>query len=58
MLRPYRRILYLMMRGLFVQRQIDVMVRFGNRADAANDCLPMLAFVIAVKNIAVGRAGK
>ena len=46
------------MRRLFVQRQIDVMVRFGNRADAANDCLPVLAFVIAVKNIAVGRAGK
>jgi hypothetical protein len=48
----------LMMCGLFVQRQIDVMVRLGNRADAANDCLPMLAFVIAVKDIAIGRAGK
>ena len=48
----------LVVRGLFVQRKIDMMVRLGDRADAANDCLPVLAFIIAVKDIAVGRAGE
>jgi hypothetical protein len=48
----------LLMRGLFVQRKIDMMVRLGDRADAANDCLPVLPFIIAVKDIAVGRAGE
>ena len=46
------------MRGLFLQRQIDVMVRLGDRTDAFDDRLPVLAFVLAVKDIAVGGAGE
>ena len=46
------------MRRLLVERQVDVVVRFGNRADALDDRLPVIAFVLAVKNIAVGGAGE
>lgn len=46
------------MRGLFVQRQIDVMVRFGNRTDAFDDRLPVLALVFAVEDVSIRRAGE
>ena len=47
-----------MMRGLFVQRQIDVMVRLGYRTDAFNDRLPVLSLVVAVENIPIGGSGE
>ena len=34
------------------------MMRLGNRADAFDDRLPVLALVVTVKNIAVGGAGE
>ena len=47
-----------MMRRLPLQRQIDVVVRLGHRPDAFNNSRPVLAFIFAVKHIAVRRAGE
>ena len=46
------------MRFLPLQRQILIMVRLGHRSDAFDDRLPVLAFVLAVKDIAVRGAGE
>ena len=46
------------MGSLSFQRQIDVMVRLRHRADAFDDRLPVLPFIIAVENISIGRAGE
>ena len=47
-----------MMRSLFVQRQIDVMVRLGDRPDSFDNRLPVLSLVIAVKDISIGGPGE
>ena len=46
------------MRRLSFERQIDVVVRLGDGPDAFNNGPPVLAFVIAIKHVAVRRAGK
>ena len=47
-----------MMRFLSLQRQILIVMRLGHRSDAFDDRLPVLAFVLAVKHIAVSGAGE
>ncbi len=47
-----------MTRFLSLKRQIVVMVRLGNRADALDDRLPVIAFIVAVEDIAVRGAGE
>src|SRR5258705_13841912 len=46
------------MRGLFVQREIAVMMRLRNRADTFDDRLPVLALIVAIENISIRSAGK
>lgn len=47
-----------MMRFLSFERQVVIVMRFRYRADAFDDSLPVLAPILAVKNIAVRRAGE
>lgn len=46
------------MRFLPLQREIAVMMRLRNRADAFDDRLPVISLIITVENIAVGGAGE
>ena len=48
----------LMMRFLLFERQVVVVVRFGNRPDSTNNGPPVSALVIAVENVAIRRAGE
>ena len=46
------------MRFLSFERQVVIVMRFRYRADAFDDSLPVLAPILAVKNIAVRRSGE
>src|SRR5881296_1007602 len=48
----------LVVRFLPLQREIAVMMRLGNRPDALDDRLPVIAFILAVEDIAVRGAGE
>src|SRR5262245_30957944 len=48
----------LVMCFLSFERQVVIMMRLGHRADALDDRLPVIAFVVAVENIAVRGAGE
>src|SRR5437867_1876792 len=43
---------------LSFQREVVIMVRLGDRADALDDRLPVIAFILAVEDIAVRGAGE
>ena len=46
------------MRCLFVQGQIDVMVRLGDRSNSFNNRLPVISLIITVKDISVRCSGE